>query len=168
MKCTFCDIVIRNEPASIIFEDDSILAFMSIQPSQPGECMVIPKRHIDHFTDVPDDLAAHLLVTAQRIGRKMMKVLSPKRVGMVVHGFGIPHAHLILVPQHKTDDITSGRFARLEGGNIVFDLKQITVANREELDRQATLLRIHDEPNNSPDPAFASGASRAGHEPRHR
>jgi histidine triad (HIT) family protein len=142
IKCIFCEIVAGREPASVIFADDTIMAFMSIRPSRPGECMVIPKAHIDHFTDIPDDLAAHVLLTAQRIGRRMREVLSQKRVGMVVHGFGVPHAHLILVPQHNTDDITSGRFAILDGGKIIFDHRQIKVADRSELDRQAMSLRI--------------------------
>jgi histidine triad (HIT) family protein len=97
MKCVFCEIVTGRDPASVIYSDDLVLAFMTLQPSQPGECMVIPKLHIDHFTDIPDDLAMHMMVVGQRIGRKMMQVFSPKRVGLVVHGFGVPHAHLILI-----------------------------------------------------------------------
>jgi histidine triad (HIT) family protein len=81
MKCVFCEIVAGRSPASVIYDDDVVLAFMSLQPSQPGECLIIPKQHIDHFTDIPDDLTAHLSIIAQKIGRKMREVLSPQRVG---------------------------------------------------------------------------------------
>ncbi len=115
---------------------------MDIQPAQPGECLIIPKSHIDHFTDIPDDLAADIMVTAQNLGRRIREVFSPKRVGMVVHGFGVPHAHLILVPQRNADDITSGRLARIENGNITFDITNIAKVSRDELDRQAERLRM--------------------------
>jgi histidine triad (HIT) family protein len=140
--CVFCEIVDGRAPASIVHEDERTIAFMSIQPSQQGECMVVPKQHIDHFTDIPDDFAAHIMTIAQKIGRRMRVVFAPRRVGMVVHGFGVPHAHLLLIPQHNTDDITSARFARIEGEKIVFDLNQIPFANRNELDRQAKELSI--------------------------
>jgi histidine triad (HIT) family protein len=157
MKCIFCEIVAGRERASVIYSDERVLALMTLHPSQPGECMVIPKQHIDHFTDLPDDLAAHLVVVAQKIGRKMRQGFSPKRVGMVVHGFGVPHAHLLLVAQHNPDDITSGRFARIVGEKVVYDLAGIRVPPREELDRHAALLSIAEEPNQSPQPARLTG-----------
>jgi histidine triad (HIT) family protein len=142
MNCIFCEIVAGKAPASVIYADDRVMALMTLQPAQPGECMVIPKQHIDHFTDMPDDLAAHLIVVGQKIGRKMRQVFSPKRVGMVVHGFGVAHAHLLLVPQHNLDDITSGRFARIDQGKIVFDLQDVPLPSREQLDEHAASLCI--------------------------
>lgn len=100
MACPFCEIVAGRAPVSLIYADETILAFMTLQPFAPGECTGIPRAHIDHFTDVDDDTAAHIMVVAQRIGRRMRNVFAPERVGMVVHGYGVPHAHLILVPQH--------------------------------------------------------------------
>ena len=113
MSCVFCRIVNHQEPASIIYEDDWLMAFMGIRPIHPGKCLVIPKEHIDHFTDIADTTAQHIMVIAQKIGRRMREVFNPQRVGMVVHGFGVPHAHLITIAQHHEDDITSGRFAYL-------------------------------------------------------
>lgn len=72
-KCIFCEIVAGREPASKIYEDEKILAFMNIRPVNTGEFMVIPKEHIDHFLDIPDDLAAHILLTAQRLARKVQE-----------------------------------------------------------------------------------------------
>lgn len=157
MRCVFCEIVAGKAPASVIYADDRVTAFMGIQPSNPGECMVIPHSHIDHFTDVPDDLAAHIMVVAQKIGRKMKQVFSPTRVGFVVHGYGVPHAHLVIVPQHRSDDITSGRYARESGGRIVFDRTGIPMVNRKQLDQQAAALRIEKEPNESPRPTPSAG-----------
>lgn len=139
--CIFCRIISGSEPASLIHEDDRCIAFMTLRPTRPGECTVIPKTHIDHYTDMPDDLAAHIAVIAQHIGRNIMQQLTPLRVGMVVHGFGVAHAHLILVPQHDPHDIASGRHAYIEDGEIQFSNRHIPLCDREELDRMAALLR---------------------------
>lgn len=139
--CVFCEIVAGRAPASIIYQDEVVLAMMGIRPIHPGECMVIPRQHIDHFTDIDDELTQHLLVIAQRIGRRMREVFRPQRVGMVVHGFGVPHAHLLLIPLHRPDDITSGRFAYLaEDGSIAFGVQHLPLAERSLLDEHARLL----------------------------
>jgi hypothetical protein len=59
---------------------------------------------------------------------------------MVIHGFGVPHSHLIILPQHHETDITSGRFAYIEEGKIEFTDKHIAMVPREELNRQARLI----------------------------
>jgi len=142
--CIFCAISAGTAPASVIYEDAAIMAFMGIRPIHPGECMVIPKAHVDHFIDLDDPLAQQIMVIAQRIGRRMREVFRPQRVGMVVHGFGVPHAHLLLIPQHATTDITSARFATQEDGKLAFRVEQVPLADRSVLDEQARLLAVSD------------------------
>ncbi len=84
--CIFCKIVEHTAEASIIYEDDRIMAFMNIRPVNPGELLIIPKEHIDHFCDVSDDLSCHIIVHAQRLSRNLRHRLHPRRVGLVVHG----------------------------------------------------------------------------------
>jgi len=56
MSCLFCKIVRREIPASIVYEDDRVLAFNDINPQAPTHVLVIPKRHIDTLNDLtPDD-----------------------------------------------------------------------------------------------------------------
>jgi histidine triad (HIT) family protein len=140
MTCAFCEIVAGRSPASVIHDDARIVAFMGIQPTAPGECLVIPKAHVDHFIDLPDDVAQHVMLVAQRIGRAMRAVFAPQRVGHLVHGYGVAHAHLIVVPQHGPHHLTSDRFARIAGGRIVFDLAHVPRADRATLDEQARAL----------------------------
>lgn len=138
--CPFCEIAAGRGEASIVHADDWALAFMTLRPTRPGELLIVPRDHIDHFTDIPDDLAAHIMVIAQRIGRRMREELSPLRVGMIVHGFGVAHAHLILVPQHDPTDIVSGRHAYVENGEVRFDVGRISAASRSDLDVMASRL----------------------------
>ena len=126
----------------MVHQDERVVAFMDIRPVRPGTCLVIPRAHVDHFTDVDEATTAHLALVARRIGRRMREVFRPLRVGMVVHGFGVPHAHLVLVPQWHTDDITSACYASVRDGRVVFDLAEIPLAGRPVLDEQARLLAI--------------------------
>jgi histidine triad (HIT) family protein len=140
MACVFCEIVAGRAPASVIYQDDVLMAFMGIQPTAPGECLVIPRAHVDHFTDVSDEAAQRIIVVAQRIGRAMRALFEPERVGYLVHGYGVAHAHLVLVPQHGPHHLTSDRCARIENGRVVFDLRGIPFADRATLDGQAHAL----------------------------
>ena len=142
MKCVFCEIVARREPASFVYEDDLIAAFMTLQPTAPGECLIIPKAHVDHFIDVPDDIAQRIMLVAQKLGRRMGEAFSVERVGYLVHGYGVAHAHFIIVPQQGPYHLTSDRFARIAEGRIVFDMSRIPVAERSVLDENARKLSI--------------------------
>src|ERR687894_518816 len=113
-SCILCQIVAGESPASVVYEDERVMALMNIRPIHPGELMVIPKEHIDHFCDVPDELACRILVQAQRLSRNIRERLKPSRVGLVVHGFGVPHAHLCVVPLLESSDIVSAKLAVIE------------------------------------------------------
>ncbi|MCO4098389.1 HIT family protein [Gemmatimonas sp.] len=60
----FCGIIEGASPASIIYRDDLVDAFMAIHPSSPGECTVIPLAHVDHFIDVEDETAERIMRVA--------------------------------------------------------------------------------------------------------
>lgn len=131
-------------PVSLVYEDDLTMAFIPLQPIYPGACIVIPKVHIDHFTDLPDELAARVMVVSQRIGRKIMAVYQPLKVGMVVHGFGVRHAHMNLIPQYDPLDITYKHLAYVENGEVKFNEKHLPELSRKELDELAASLHIVD------------------------
>jgi histidine triad (HIT) family protein len=140
MSCIFCQIVAGEAEASVLYEDERILALMNIRPINPGEFMVIPKEHVDHFCDLPDDLSRHIIVHAQRLSRNLRDRLKPKRVGLVVHGFGVAHAHLVVVPLHESNDIISIKHLYVEDGQIKSSVRHLPEPAREELDRLARLL----------------------------
>jgi histidine triad (HIT) family protein len=140
MDCVFCKIVAGQLKSSKVYEDEQILAFMDIQPVRAGQVLVIPRQHIDHFSDIPNELAAKIFSKAHEISKIVKAKLNPERVGLVVHGYGVPHAHMIVVPQENEDDITSGRMAEIKDGKIHFTVKKLPVTSREELDRIAKLL----------------------------
>ena len=140
MTCPFCEIIGGRAPASIIYQDDAVIAFMTLRPFAAGECTVIPREHVDHFTDVPDSVAERIMVIGQRIGRRMREAFKPERVGMVVHGYGVPHAHLVIVPQNGPHDITSVHYARIDAGQLTFTNHHLPFTPRATLDQHARML----------------------------
>jgi len=50
--CLFCRIIKREVPASIVYEDDNVLAFKDINPQAPVHILVVPKRHISTLNDL--------------------------------------------------------------------------------------------------------------------
>ena len=70
--CLFCQIVARQSPADIEYEDDEALAFRDIYPKAPVHLLIIPKRHIESVMALsPEDAAVvgRLVLVAQRIGK---------------------------------------------------------------------------------------------------
>ena len=127
--------------SSKVYEDEEILAFMDIQPVRQGQVLVIPKQHIDHFSDIPDALAFRIYRTTHALLKAVREVVRPGRMGLVIHGYGVPHAHVVIVPQQHQDDITSGRMADIENGRVIFTIKKLPLVPREELDQLAQLIK---------------------------
>ena|SRR3990167_7392285 len=140
--CIFCKIIAREEPASFVYEDDEIIGFMNNRPVHAGECLLIPKHHIDHFTDMDEKLATHIMEIAQRLAARIKEKIKPQRIGYVVAGYGVTHAHLIIIPQYHTNDITCQHFAVLKNGEIHFSDQYIPLATRNDLDDVANKIRL--------------------------
>ena len=139
--CLFCKIARREIPAHVVHDDADTFAFMDIRPIRPGHVLVIPKLHIDHFSDLPDAEATKVLLVAQRLAKRLRAELDPPRVGLLVGGFAVPHAHLHVVPMADGHDLTSQNYARIEDGRIVYDIANIPPAAPEELARIAGRLK---------------------------
>ncbi|MHB9155096.1 MAG: histidine triad nucleotide-binding protein [Endomicrobiales bacterium] len=70
MDCLFCGIVQKKIPASVIYENDRILAFRDVHPQAPVHILVIPKRHIPGLNDItPED--NELLGEIQNVAREL-------------------------------------------------------------------------------------------------
>lgn len=105
--------IIKGElPAHRIYEDAVTLAILDIRPMTPGHTMVIPKEPIDHLWDLPDELFQHVMAVARRVAERQQAVLAPRRVGMTVEGFGVPHAHVHVFPLSKGLVATTLDFSR--------------------------------------------------------
>lgn len=106
MASIFSKIVSGEIPSHKIYEDDKVLAFLDIQPSSKGHTLVITKEEIDHVDEIPDELYQHLMMVVKKISNHLKKAYEPIRVGMMVFGTEVPHAHVHLIPLYTGNEMT--------------------------------------------------------------
>ena len=98
MASIFSKILNRELPGHFVWDDERCFSIMTIQPIREGHLLVIPKEEIDHWDDVPPELASHLMLVAQKIARAIKAVIPCRRVGISVIGLEVPHTHIHLIP----------------------------------------------------------------------
>uniref|UniRef100_A0A7V3PUZ0 HIT family protein n=1 Tax=candidate division WOR-3 bacterium TaxID=2052148 RepID=A0A7V3PUZ0_UNCW3 len=105
-ECPFCQIVAGEAPARRVYEDEHTLAFLDLYPISRGHTLVIPKKHIQWFTDIEpqDNLAGPFLRTCYLVARKIKHALDCEHITMLIRGTRVPHVHMLLVPTIKGED----------------------------------------------------------------
>ncbi|MGQ1890189.1 HIT family protein [Thermophagus sp. OGC60D27] len=105
MATIFSKIVNGEIPCYKIAEDERYFAFLDINPLQQGHTLVIPKQETDYLFDLEDDHLADMMIFAKKVAKAIQKAISCKRVGLVVLGLEVPHAHIHLVPINNESDV---------------------------------------------------------------
>ena len=95
MASIFTKIVQGEIPSYKIAEDERFYAFLDISPLAKGHTLVIPKKEVDYIFDMDDTLLADMHIFAKRVAKAIEHTITCKRVGVVVLGLEVPHAHLI-------------------------------------------------------------------------
>lgn len=109
MPTLFTRILKGEIPCEKILEDNSFFAFLDIRPINPGHTLVIPKLDIDSLFDLPPAYLQSYLPFAQIIAKALKKSVSCQRIGMLVAGFEVPHAHIHLVPLQSEGELSFSR-----------------------------------------------------------
>lgn len=106
MASIFTRIINGEIPCHKVAENDRFLAFLDIRPIHAGHTLVIPKQEIDFLFDLPDDLIGDLMKFAKPIAHAIKTVVPCTRVGVIVAGIEVPHAHVHLVPFETMGQLT--------------------------------------------------------------
>ena len=123
MASLFTKIVKGEIPCHKVMEDANYLAFLDIRPINPGHTLVISKLEIDYIFDLNDDLLAGLLIFSKRVAHKIKKVVDCQRIGIMVAGLEVPHAHVHLVPISSVGDLNFAK-AQLASSDALAKLAQ--------------------------------------------
>lgn len=105
MASIFSRIVAGDIPSYKIAENDKFYAFLDISPMAEGHTLVILKQEIDYVFDIDDTTLAEMTVFAKRVAKAIEKAVSCKRIGLMVIGLEVPHAHIHLIPIQKESDM---------------------------------------------------------------
>lgn len=106
MSTVFTKIIEGELPGRFVWKDEKAVGFLSIAPLSMGHVLVVPREEIDHWVDLPQDLALHLMKVSQAVGQAIDEVYDPVRVGLMVQGFEVPHAHLHVWPTNSIEEFS--------------------------------------------------------------
>jgi diadenosine tetraphosphate (Ap4A) HIT family hydrolase len=113
--CIFCGIVSGDAPATFLYKDDLVVAFMDIRPVQTGHLLVVPRAHAVLIPELDNGILARLWSVATDLNRAL-RASSPTTEAVSVYvadgeaaGQEVPHVHIHLIPRH-TDDAFGFRF----------------------------------------------------------
>ncbi|OGC83558.1 MAG: hypothetical protein A2W07_04315 [candidate division Zixibacteria bacterium RBG_16_43_9] len=134
--CIFCKIVSGSEPASVVYSDEKVLAFMDHRPVNAGHVLVIPRVHVAYISELDEGIGAHLFKISLGIAKAVRKSgIRCEGINLFVAdgeiaGQEIFHFHLHIIPRFKGD-----------GFGLRFGPKNLFKPSRMELDEVADDIR---------------------------
>ena len=105
MASIFTRIVNGEIPAYKVAEDENYLAFLDVFPTAKGHTLVIPKKEVDYLFDLDDELYAGLQMFAKKVAVGLKEAVPCIKVGVMVLGLEVRHAHIHLVPMQSERDL---------------------------------------------------------------
>jgi len=105
-NCVFCKIIKKEIPCYKVYEDREFMAFLDINPLNPGHTLLIPKKHVAFVDDY--EPYCRYWETARKLAKIIKKATGCILVSYVVYGLGVPHAHIHLIPKFKNDAHPAG------------------------------------------------------------
>jgi diadenosine tetraphosphate (Ap4A) HIT family hydrolase len=134
ISCIFCKIVRKQAPASIVYENESVMAFLDIRPLNMGHTLVIPKDHYIDIFDTPADLLGQIHQVSRQISVAVKKATNSDGVSIIQQngkaaGQDIFHIHVHVVPRFQ--------------GQVLPRFSELKEVERAKLDAMAEKIRHH-------------------------
>ena len=134
-ECAFCQILRGDSPATFTYEDDSVVAFMDIQPITHGHMLVVPRAHAVLMSDVEDSVAMRAFRVARKLAAAARASLGATGANLFVADGevafqDVPHFHVHVIPRYPND-----------GFGLTFPPAYDRPPGRAELETIATAIR---------------------------
>ena len=132
--CIFCDLIRGAGEVSICYEDSVAIAFLDIQPVNPGHVLVVPREHYEVLQDIPEDVGAHLYLVAAKLIPRVQTASGATDMNIVVNsgaaaGQNVMHYHIHLIPRREGD-----------GFDVPLPFPGSPMPNRQQLDGMAARI----------------------------
>ena len=110
--CPFCRIASGKAPASIVYEDATVLAFMDLNPANVGHILVVPKEHWENIYEAPEKVLADLFSVVKRVSAAVKKTVGAEGISILqlngrAAGQSVMHFHVHIIPRFRGDPITT-------------------------------------------------------------
>lgn len=132
----FAEIIAGRSPASFVYRDEQVVAFMDVQPINEGHVFVIPVQPARFLSELDEAVAAHLFVIGQRVAGAV-RASDSSTTGVFIFladgataGQEVPHVHLHIVPRFASD-----------GFGFTLSEHYSTLPEREALEEAALKIR---------------------------
>ncbi len=104
MTSVFTKIINGELPGRFVYEDDEVVAFLTIQPMTQGHTLVVPRAEIDQWQDLDEAVFGRVMAVAQLIGKAVCRAFDADRAGVIIAGLEIPHLHIHVFPTRSLSD----------------------------------------------------------------
>lgn len=107
--CIFCKIINHELPSYVIYEDETVIAFLDIAQATMGHTLVAPKKHYDTLLDCPEDVLNHMMQVTKMLTKQIMEKTNAKGFNILNNGYEIAgqvimHAHMHILPRYEEND----------------------------------------------------------------
>jgi histidine triad (HIT) family protein len=134
MASIFTKIVRGELPCHKILEDEKFLAFLEIKPVNPGHTLVIPKKEVDYFFDLDEATLGEIMVFSKKVAWVIQKAFPCRKVGVIVAGLEVPHAHVHLIPiLHSLSELSFSRARAAENRELAEAAEKIRQAWKQRV-----------------------------------
>lgn len=104
--CVFCEIINKQSPAHIIYENSKIISFLDIEPIHEGHVLIVPKQHVDSIDKLQDDTITDIMNLVKKIIVALQEIYGNEGYSLMQNGgkfcdFG--HAHFHVFPRYDND-----------------------------------------------------------------
>jgi histidine triad (HIT) family protein len=104
MATVFTKIINGELPGRFVYEDDEVVAFLTIEPMTQGHTLVVPRAELDNWQDLDPAVFARVMAVSQRIGKAVCTAFDTARAGVIIAGLEVPHLHVHVFPARDLSD----------------------------------------------------------------
>ena len=104
MSTVFTKIINGDIPGRFVYEDDDVVAFLTIAPITQGHTLVVPRAEIDQWQDVDGSELNRVMAVSQLIGKAVCKAFDVERAGLIIAELEVPHLHVHVFPARNLSD----------------------------------------------------------------
>jgi histidine triad (HIT) family protein len=140
MSCLFCGIIAGEVGASVVFEDSISTAFLDHRPLFPGHCLLVPKKHFETLTDLPQPLVGPLFENVQLLARAVETALGAEGSFVAMNNRvsqSVPHFHVHVVPRKRKDGLKGFFWPRnkYENDAEILEVQKLIKASVERIQK---------------------------------
>lgn len=110
MNCIFCKIINKEIPASVIYEDDDVIAFLDLSQITKGHTLVLPKKHYDDLGTITNEDYTKVMLVVKKLSKAIIKAFDAKGCNIInnmgeIAGQTINHFHVHITPRFNKEEL---------------------------------------------------------------